>query len=229
MESALKKHLCLSNRLKAIANLVSGNIAADVGCDHAYLSIFLAMHKCDYVYATDVREKPLERAKENIKRYGVENKIKLILTDGLCNVPQSVDTVIVSGMGGKLIERIVFEQDWLKNKDKHLILQPQTFLMELRQNLYLNGYEIEFEYPIIEFDKSYCVVSARYSGRVKNISLKDAVVGRIKDSNSKYTSEFFMRRYKKYRKVLDGLCISGVDKQKIDKYEKICNILSEWK
>ena len=156
MESVLKKYLCLSNRLKAIANLVSGNIAADVGCDHAYLSIFLAMHKCEYVYATDVREKPLERAKENIKRYGVEEKIKLILTDGLCNVPQSVDTVIVSGMGGKLIERIVFEQDWLKSKDKHLILQPQTFLMELRQKLYLRGYEIESEYPVIEFDKSYC-------------------------------------------------------------------------
>lgn len=229
MESVLNKYLCLSNRLKAIANLVSGNVAADVGCDHAYLSIFLAMHKCDYVYATDVREKPLERAKENIKKYGVEDKIKLILTDGLYNVPPSVDTVIASGMGGKLIERIVFEQDWLKNKDKHLILQPQTFLMELRQKLYLNGYEIESEYPVIEFDKSYCIISARYSGCVRNISLKDAVIGRINDSNSKYASEFLMRRYKKYKKALDGLRISGLDKQKIDKYEKICNILSEWK
>ena len=229
MESVLNKYLCLSNRLRAIANLVSGNVAADVGCDHAYLSIFLAMHKCDYVYATDVREKPLERAKENIKKYGVEDKIKLILTDGLYNVPQSVDTVIASGMGGKLIERIVFEQDWLKNKDKHLILQPQTFLMELRQKLYLNGYEIESEYPVIEFDKSYCIISARYSGCVRNISLKDAVIGRIKDSNSKYASEFLTRRYKKYKKALNGLRISGLDKQKIDKYEKICKILSEWK
>lgn len=229
MENVLKKNICLSNRLKAIANLVSGNVAADVGCDHAYLSIFLAMHKCEYVYATDVREKPLERAKENIKSYGLEDKIKLILTDGLWNVPKSVDTVIVSGMGGKLIERIVFEQDWLKNGSKQLILQPQTFLVELRQSLYLNGYEIEFEYPVIEFDKSYCIISARYSGNVKNISLNDAVLGRVKESKSKYLSEFLKRKYRKYSKALEGLRISGLDKQKINKYEKICDILSEWK
>lgn len=229
MESVLKKYLCLSKRLKAIADLVSGNIVADIGCDHAYLSIFLAIHKCKYVYATDIRKKPLDRAKENIKIYGVEDKIKLILTDGLCNVPQSVDTVIVSGMGGKLIERIVFEQDWLKDKNKQLILQPQTFLMELRQSLYLNGYKIESEYPVIESNKDYCIVSARYSGKIKSISLNDAVLGKVKDSNSKYSSEFLRRKYKKYSKVLDGLRISGLDKQKINKYEKICDILSEWK
>ena len=187
------------------------------------------MNKCDYVYATDVREKPLERAKQNIKSYGVDDKIKLILTDGLCNVPESVDTVIVSGMGGRLIERIVFEQDWLKNKNKQLILQPQTFLMELRQNLYLNGYEIESEYPVVESDKTYCVVSARYSGDVKNISLKDAVLGKVNSSDSKDLSEFLKRKYKKSIKILNGLRMSRLDKQKIKKYEQICNILSEWK
>lgn len=225
----MRKYISLSGRLKAIANLVEGNVVADIGCDHAYLSIFLAMNKCDYVYATDVREKPLERAKQNIKSYGVDDKIKLILTDGLCNVPESVDTVIVSGMGGRLIERIVFAQDWLKNKNKQLILQPQTFLMELRQNLYLNGYEIESEYPVVESDKTYCVVSARYSGDVKNISLKDAVLGKVNSSDSKDLSEFLKRKYKKSIKILNGLRMSGLDKQKIKKYEQICNILSEWK
>lgn len=225
----MRKYISLSGRLKAIANLVEGNVVADIGCDHAYLSIFLAMNKCDYVYATDVREKPLERAKQNIKTYGVDDKIKLILTDGLCNVPESVDTVIVSGMGGRLIGRIVFEQDWLKNKNKQLILQPQTFLMELRQNLYLNGYEIESEYPVVESDKTYCVVSARYSGDVKNISLKDAVLGKVSSSDSKDLSEFLKRKYKKSIKILNGLRMSGLDKQKIKKYEQICNILSEWK
>ena len=225
----MKKYLCLSNRLKAIANLVKGDIVADIGCDHAYLSIFLAMNKCSYVYATDVRKKPLERAKQNIKNYGVEDKIKLILTDGLRNVPEEVDTVILSGMGGKLMERIVFEQDWLKNKNKQLILQPQTFLMELRQNLYLNGYEIELEHPVVESDKTYCIISARYSGCVKNISLRDAVLGKVRDSNSQYLSEYLKRKYKKCNKILNGLHMSGLDKQRIKKYEQICDILSEWK
>lgn len=225
----MKKYLCLSKRLKCIADLVKGNVVADIGCDHAYLSIFLAINKCKYVYATDVREKPLARAKENIKKYGVEDKIKLILTDGLQNVPQDVDVVIVSGMGGKLMERIVLEQDWLKDKHKQLILQPQTFLMELRQSLYLNGYEIELEYPVVESGKTYCIISARYTGNVKRISLNDAVLGKVKDSSSKDLSAFLMLKYKKCNKILNGLRMSGLDKQKIKKYEQICDILSEWK
>lgn len=225
----MKKYLCLSKRLNSIADLVKGNVVADVGCDHAYLSIFLAINRCKYVYATDVREKPLERAKENIKSYDVEDKIKLILTDGLQNVPEDVDTVIVSGMGGKLIERIVLEQDWLKDKNKQLVLQPQTFLMELRQNLYLNGYEIELEYPVVECDKAYCIISARYSSNIKNISLRDVVLGKVQNSNSKDLSAFLMLKYKKCNKILNGLRMSGLDKQKIKKYEQICDILSEWK
>ena len=229
MEAVLKKLPSLSDRLKAVASLVRGKVAVDVGCDHAYLSIFLAISRCNCVYATDIRNKPLSRAKINVASYNLLNKIKLILTDGLYNVPHDVDDIIISGMGGKLIERIIFEQDWLKNGSKNLVLQPQTFLMELRKNLYLKGYEIENEIPVIESNKTYCVINARYCGRLKDLSLEECVVGRLAEADNIYSLEFLRRQYKKYSKILAGLSVSGLDKARIEKCERICDILSKWK
>ena len=229
MGAALKKLPSLSDRLKAVAGLTRGQVAVDVGCDHAYLSIFLAMSKCSRVYATDIRNKPLKRAKINVANYNLLSKIKLILTDGLFGVPHDVDDIIISGMGGKLIERIIFEQDWLKDESKNLVLQPQTFLIELRKNLYLNGYEIENEVPVIEFDKTYCVVNARYCGCSRKLGLEESVVGRLAESNNLYNVEFLRRQYKKYSKILAGLSVSASDSEKLEKCKRICEILSKWK
>ena len=229
MEAGVQKLPSLSDRLKAVASLVCGQVAVDVGCDHAYLSIFLAKNGCRRVYATDVRNKPLSRAKINIAKYNLLDRIKLILTDGLCDVPHDVDDVIISGMGGKLIERIILKQDWLKDKDKNLILQPQTFLTELRENLCLNGYEIENEVPVVEFNKTYCVVNARYCGRPRRLSLEESVVGRLAESDNVHSVEFLRRQYKKYSKILKGLYISNSNEEKIEKYERVCKILSKWK
>ena len=229
MEVGLKKLPSLSDRLKAVASLVRGQVAVDVGCDHAYLSIYLAMNGLRRVYATDVRNKPLRRAKINVAKYNLLDRIKLILTDGLCDVPHDVDDVIISGMGGKLIERIVLNQDWLRDKNKNLILQPQTFLTKLRENLFLNGFEIENEIPVVEADKTYCVINARYCGRSRKLSLEESVVGKLAKLDNVYSVEFLRRRYKKYNKILEGLYISNSNEEKIEKYKKICKILSKWK
>ncbi|MDE5600467.1 MAG: class I SAM-dependent methyltransferase [Oscillospiraceae bacterium] len=219
----------LSKRLKAIADFVNSyDVVADIGCDHAYLAIYLAMKKSKLVYAVDINEKPLSRARKNIEKYCVLDKVKLILSDGLKNVPHSVDTVIISGIGGKLISKIIFSEQWLKDRKKHLILQPQTFLTKLREDLYLNGFEIEDEMPVVETKRSYCVISARYIGNVKKLSIKQAVLGKLEEYDTAEANEFLKRQYASYNKALKGLKLSGLDKQKINTYMQICNILSKW-
>ncbi len=219
----------LSKRLQAIADFVDDSgVVADIGCDHAYLAIYLAMKKSDLVYAVDINEKPLSRARNNIQRYCVLDKVKLILSDGLKNVPHSVNTVIISGIGGKLISKIIFSEHWLKDSKKHLILQPQTFLPMLREDLYLNGFEIEDEMPVVETKRSYCVISARYTGNVKKISIKQAVLGKLAKYDTAEANEFLKRQYASYDKALKGLKLSWLDKQKINTYMQICNILSKW-
>ena len=75
----------LSKRLQALADMVTpGNKVADVGCDHGFVSIYLVQKgTAPYVYAMDVREGPLQRAKEHIADYCMEEYIETRLSDGV--------------------------------------------------------------------------------------------------------------------------------------------------
>ena len=127
-------------RLRAIAGMVTkGNRLADVGCDHGYLSIWLVSEKTvPSAIAMDVRPGPLSRARENITRYGLEDYIETRLSDGLAKLePGEGDTLVIAGMGGPLMERIL--KDGAKVR---LILQPQSDLPHFRHFLSEIGWEI---------------------------------------------------------------------------------------
>ena len=77
----------LSKRLEAVATLVDvGAKVIDVGCDHAYLDIYLTLNNDNKCIATDINENALNMAKTNIKKYKLGKKIKTILTDGLKDI-----------------------------------------------------------------------------------------------------------------------------------------------
>ena len=75
----------INNRLKKIGDLVEANsFCLDIGCDHALLDIYLAkQNKNIKAIASDIKEGPLQQAKNNIKREHLENKIETRLGDGL--------------------------------------------------------------------------------------------------------------------------------------------------
>ena len=102
----------LSERMQAVSALVpKGHVAADIGCDHGFVSIDLVQRSiCPHVYAADVRKGPLDRAKEHIASCGLKDKITAVLSDGLKEVPvcgSGADGFIAAGMGGKLIVSIL--------------------------------------------------------------------------------------------------------------------------
>ena len=71
----------LSKRLEAVATLVDiDSRVIDVGCDHAYLDIYLTLNNGNSCIASDINEKALNNAKENIKKYKLSRKIKTKLT-----------------------------------------------------------------------------------------------------------------------------------------------------
>ena len=100
----------LSLRLSAIAGLVTrGNRLVDVGCDHGYLPVSLYLDgKIPGAIAMDVRKGPLSRAQEHISQYGLDAYIETRLSDGLEALkPGEGDTLVIAGMGGPLMERIL--------------------------------------------------------------------------------------------------------------------------
>lgn len=106
----------ISNRLLLCAEFVPrGSRAADIGTDHGYLSIYLLREGiCPFVTAADLREQPLQKARENAARFGVSEKMRFFLSDGLQGIPpDAADTIIMAGMGGDLMVRILEAAPWV--------------------------------------------------------------------------------------------------------------------
>ena len=153
----------LSLRLKTVADSVTGgNRVADVGCDHAYIAIHLAENNiAPRVVAMDVNKGPLSKARENIEVRGLEDRIETRLSDGLARLnPGEADTVVIAGMGGALMVRILTEGESALKEVKELILQPQSEMFLVRRHLNTNGYRIESEKMVKEDDKYYIIIKA---------------------------------------------------------------------
>lgn len=119
----------LSKRLKLVASFVpEGDRVADVGTDHGYVPIWLVgTGRCPGAVAMDVRQGPLDRARAHIRESGLEDKIQVRLCDGLSgSIPGEVDTVVIAGMGGELMLRILEEGRHMWESTAHFVLSPQS-------------------------------------------------------------------------------------------------------
>ena len=157
----------LGARLGLCASLTrEGCRLADVGTDHAYLPVWLArMGRIRSAVAGDVREGPLHSARQNIERYGVQELVAARLSDGLDAVsPEEADDVVIAGMGGELILRIVGETPWLWDGEKRLVLQPMSSVPELRLGLRALGFAVLEEHAAVDGGKVYSAFAAQYVG-----------------------------------------------------------------
>ncbi len=153
----------LSDRMAAIASIcLPAGVLADVGCDHAYLSIHTVLNKkAEKVIATDLREGPLKKAEENVKKYRVGDKVDIRLGYGLDALSEGeADAVLISGMGGLLICDILAGGMNKINNVKQLILQPQSDLSCVRHFLHRNGFRIEAEKMCEDSGKFYTCMRA---------------------------------------------------------------------
>ncbi|MDD3172388.1 MAG: class I SAM-dependent methyltransferase [Herbinix sp.] len=163
----------LSKRLQAVANLVTqGNRVADVGCDHAYTSIYMAENRISpHVIAMDINQGPIDRARENIIKYGYENQIEVRKSDGLKKLEAGeADTVIIAGMGGGLIVQILSERMEVMKSLRELVLQPQSETFKVRHLLMDNNFIIIEENMIKEDGKFYVMMKAVPQKFVKDTS-----------------------------------------------------------
>lgn len=159
--------MLLSLRLSAIAEMVTtGNRLVDVGCDHGYLPVYLVLNKkIPGAIAMDVRKGPLSRAQEHIAQYGLSGYIETRLSDGLEALRSGEgDTLVIAGMGGPLMERILYEGREVAKSFRELILQPQSDLPHFRRFLWENGYEIIKENMILEEGKYYPMMKVIHAG-----------------------------------------------------------------
>lgn len=197
-------------RLNTLAEMVDSNSrVADIGTDHAYLPIELVKHnKINYAIASDIGADPLENAKKDIKEAGLENKIETRLGAGLDTVKKEdqIDTVVIAGMGGKLITDIL-NSAWLKHFCfPTLILGPNIGEEEVRSWVMIHGYQIIQEQLIYEAGHSYELIKAKYHGKVLPLTSEELLFGPIIIQNK---NEVFYQKWQNqliyYQKLLQNL------------------------
>lgn len=150
----------LDKRLNLCAEFVNGDRICDIGTDHAYLvAELLSQGICSTAVAADINEGPLAAARATLEKAGVLDKADVILSDGLKSVPESgITDIVIAGMGGELISRILEACNWLEGKN--LILQPMTQAPYLVEWLYSNGFEIVEQRAVIDGRFCYTVINA---------------------------------------------------------------------
>ena len=153
----------ISERLRAVAGMVSpGCRLADVGTDHAYIPIYLMQNGViPQAVAMDINQGPLLRATENIRRYGLTGWIETRLSDGLEKLQAGeADTILIAGMGGLLMVRILENGQGVLAGCRELVLQPQSDIRSVRASLEEKGWQLDREDLVFEDGKYYPMMRA---------------------------------------------------------------------
>ncbi len=211
----------LDERLSLCAEFVrEGTRLADVGTDHAYLPVWLALNgKIRSAVACDVRVGPLENAKANILRFGVSNIVSTALSDGLDNLePDSADDIVIAGMGGELTAKIIMRTQWLRDRDKRLILQPMTRADALRLFLCENGFCLQEEKACVSARKSYSVMVWHYDGQIRECQDVFRYIGLLEQDDSDEARQYIAVINGKLKKKLLGFAADS------EEYARLCEV-----
>ena len=99
------------HRLDEITSHLSGeDLVADVGCDHGYISEkLLKSGGAKKVVMTDISAKCLLKAQTLLSAEISQGKATAVVCDGLKGVDLPITAVVIAGMGGEEIIKILTE------------------------------------------------------------------------------------------------------------------------
>lgn len=200
----------MNKRMHAIVRYIEpGRGLIDVGTDHGYLPAWMASHGYrGNIIASDIHAAPLQKAIDTAEKAGVTNRITFQLCDGLAQCkPESVDTIIIAGMGGDMICRILDLAEWCMDRRYKLILQPMTKSEVLRYWLTNNEFEILTEDLVPEGGSIYQLIVARFGGSTR-LSDGELFLGKKELCTDE---ELYEQQRKKLIKRIDS-AVAGMEK-----------------
>ncbi len=186
----------LDARLSAVASLVRINSrVADIGTDHGYLLAYLIENGiCPSGIAADINKGPLENAERTVVDAEIYDRVELILSDGLKNVPEgSCDDIVLAGMGGNLIADILSSCPWIYDERIHIVAQPMSHGEVLREFYVKNGFEILREKSVADGKRLYCVISAVYTGVRAEHDPSYIYLGRLTENKDETTKRYITK------------------------------------
>lgn len=221
----------MNKRLKLISEYIeNGKGFVDVGTDHGYLPVYMAENGYSgNIIASDINSDPLQKAISNAEKAGMISKIEFFLCDGLSKCPpESVDTIVIAGMGGDVIVKILDAAEWCLSPDYKLILQPMSKPEVVRYWLVYNGFEILKELLVEENDTIYQSIVANYGGYTQ---LNDAelYIGKkeLCNDDGLYIQQFESSKKRFARAVKEMKSGDAIPKERLSLFEDIYKQLKE--
>lgn len=211
-----------SKRICEIAKLIKPyKIIADVGCDHGYLIIESFLNSdVSKAIAIDNKIGPLNSAKKNLEKYNFN--VRFSLSSGVSDIDDDTEVVVISGMGGLLISKIISD-DLTNNKKlynvKRLILQANRNNFELRKFLMESNYQIIDEKIVYEDDKYYEIIVCERVNEKIIYTFEELYFGPIL---LKRKDDIFISKINSEISKLKKINSDSLEvKEKIDRLEKI--------
>ncbi len=225
----------ISDRLLRVASYVkSKGIVADIGCDHGFTSIYLVQNGLARgAVAADINKKPLAKAEKNIREYGLSEKISVRLSDGAKGLKEGeIDTILISGMGGALITKILGESLEVVNSSYELVLSPQSEVHLVRRFLHRQGFKITDEAMVYDKNKYYVIIRA-VKGFEEAYSECEYIYGKLlADRKDEIFKRYLLKEKKRIEKILPCLTSENLSGKALerkllleDEYNMITKVL----
>lgn len=171
----------LESRLLAAAGLISADLHADIGSDHASLPLWLLRHgRVGRVVIVEKTVGPLEVARQAVARSKLQTRADLRLGDGLepLRAPE-LESVSLTGMGARTILGVLERGRSAGRVPAALVVQPNDGAGLLRQWAGERGYWLVAErlvsgfwrYPVLRLER-HPGPDPAYSGVPKAASVR---------------------------------------------------------
>ncbi len=177
----------ISKRLNNIVDLIQYKTIGDIACDHGFISILACCNKnIQKSIACDLNEDPLSKCVQNSKVYGYSDIIETRLSDGLKGLkPFEAETIIIAGLGGNLMQKILSEKEDVVSSSKQLILQPQSDIDLVRK--YLEKFNLSITESFIEDKNKYYIILNCHKGyKPEKYSSEEFITGKNPIRNEEY-------------------------------------------
>lgn len=154
--------------------------------------------------------------------------IETRLSDGLKNVrPHEADEIVIAGMGGDLISRIINTPGWFRNYGKRFILQPMSSESVLRLFLAKNGYVIEKEKTVISDSKVYAVMTVLYDGIMRKYDESYFYIGKLIEAVTPGLPQYINKQLKDLHNRALGAKANGDAESELN-YLRIIRVLENY-
>ena len=159
----------------------------------------------------------IKKANENIQKYGLNDKILTEVIPGLDGVEKIAPSdIVICGMGGELIVKILENSQYIRRENVRLILQPMTQVDKVREYL-SNGFSTIAEHVVFEDEKVYQILCLQYDGAFHPHTNTELELGKLNIKNNSENFKILLNStIVKKQKRREGLALGGYDTKEID-------------